>query len=85
MKDVQICEYILTNEEVNRGKVAILRGGVNVKKPIELMNAAVSKYVGNDPFNEFVEIHMDNPWVRVIVSNINNLDYKDFENQRLNG
>ena len=49
------------------------------------MNAAVSEYVGRDLYNEFVEIHMDNPWVRVIVSNINELDYKDFVNQRLNG
>lgn len=85
MKDVQICEYDLTKEGVKQGKVAILSGGLHSNNPIAHMNAAVSEYVGRDLYNEFIEIHMDNPWVRVIVSNINDLDYKDFVNQRLNG
>mgnify|MGYP006911563909 CR=1 FL=1 len=85
MKDVQICEYDLTKDGKKQGKVAILRGGLHSENPIAHMNSAVSEYVERELFNEFVEIHMDNPWVRVIVSNINELDYKPFENQRLNG
>lgn len=84
MKDVQICEYPLIDEGTCKGKVAILRGGLNVSNPLAYMNDAVSKYVGNALYNEFIEIEMDNPWVRVIVSGINELDYKAFENQKLN-
>ena len=47
------------------------------------MNDAVSKYVGSTGYNEFVEIYLDNPWIRVIISGINELDYKIFDNQKV--
>jgi len=65
------------------GKLAVLRGGLSTENPTELMNSAVSKYVGLKGYNEFVEIYLDNPWVRVIISGINKLDYKPFDNQKL--
>ena len=86
MKDVQICQYDLIGKDgVKKGKIALLTGGLSEKNPIALMNEAVSLYVGRELYNEFVEIHMDNPWVRVIVSGINDLEYEAFVNQRLNG
>lgn len=86
MKDVEICQYPLMGKDgKKKGKIAILRGGLNSDNPIALMNSAVSQYVERELYNEFVEIHMDNPWVRVIVSGINELEYEEFKNQRLNG
>lgn len=83
-KDIEICEYDLSKDGKKKGKIAILRGGLNESNPTAYMNEAVSQYVGRNLYNEFVEIHMDNPWVRVIISNINELDYDEFTNQRLN-
>lgn len=83
MNNIEIFEQDLTKNGTKVGKVAILRGGLNTDNPTALMNSAVSDYVGTTGFNEFVEIYLDNPWVRVIVSGINDLDFKPFANQKL--
>lgn len=84
MNDVQIYEQELFNHDNdNVGKLAILRGGLKSDNPTALMNSAVSEYVESKDYNEFVEIHLDNPWVRVIVSGINELDYEQFSSQKL--
>ncbi len=83
MERIEIFEQVLTKNNKKVGKVAILRGGLNTDNPTAIMNNAVSKYVGNKGYNEFVEIHLDNPWVRVIIGGINDLDFKPFDKQRL--
>ncbi len=83
MSRIEISEQLLTKEDRTVGKVAVLRGGLNTDNPTAVMNDAVSKYVGRTGHNQFIEIHLDNPWVRVIVSGINELDYKEFTNQTL--
>lgn len=70
-KDVEIVEF-----NVQHGRVAILRGGLN--KPKSYMDDIVREYVGREMYNEFIEIFLDNPYVRVVVSGINNFDYKTF-------
>lgn len=83
MNKVEIFEQELKVGSNSVGKVAVLRGGLSTDNPTDLLNTAVSKYVGYKGYNEFVEIYLDNPWVRVILSGINELDYKPFENQKL--
>lgn len=83
MNKIEIFEQELKNGDSSVGKVAILRGGLNTDNPTAIMNDAVSTYVGTKGYNEFVEIFLDNPWVRVIVSGINELEYKTFTDQRL--
>ena len=83
MSDVQIFEQAITGTHGEKFKMAILRGGLRSDNPTEVMNAAVYNYVGSTPYNEFVESFLDNPWVRVIVSGINELDYQEYKNQRL--
>lgn len=70
-RDVEIVEF-----DVQGGKIAILRGGIN--KPKSYMDNAVSQYVRRELHNQFIEIFLDNPYVRVIVSGINDFDYKAF-------
>lgn len=83
-KDVEYFEHGLINKDAERkGTLAILRGGLKSKKPIAYMNAAVSQYVGHEQFNEFVEIQMNNPWVRLILRGINQFKYEPFDSQRL--
>jgi len=89
MYEVEICEQELkakdktTNQDIVVGKVAILRGGLNTENPTAIMNNAVSKYVGSKGHNQFIEIHLDNPWVRVVIGGINDGDYLEFTNQTL--
>ena len=54
--------------------IAILRGGFNSDNPKLYMDNAVSEYVNNTMYNEFVEIFLDNPWIRVIIFGINNIN-----------
>lgn len=78
MKDVKIIEQILKDKQSKIvGKVAILVGGMNSDNPKEFMDSAVSKYVGYELHNQFVEIHLDNPWTRVIIRDINNITFRD--------
>ena len=79
MEGVQIFEQDLKDDD-NKvvGKVAILVGGVDKPNPKEFMDNAVHEYVGGDGHNQYVEIHLDNPWTRVITSGINNLPMKKF-------
>lgn len=65
------------------GKIAILRCGSSEGNPTEVINAAVKKYVGVKGYNEFVEIYLDNPWIRVVVGGINEFDFVEFTDQKL--
>jgi hypothetical protein len=74
-------EQELTDGQGNRiGMMAILFGGMNSQNPKAYMDNAVTDYLqkhGNPLHNQFVEIHMDNPWLRVIVIGINELPYHE--------
>lgn len=70
--DVEIVEF-----PVRGGKIAILRGGINKSKTY--MDGVVSEYVGQELHNEFIEIFLDNPYVRVVVSGINDFNYEQFD------
>lgn len=80
---IEIFEQKILEGEKEVGKIAILRGGLYSENPTQFMDDAVSKYVSKKSHNHFIEIHLDNPWVRVIVGGINELDYKEFTTQRL--
>ena len=63
-----------------RGIMAVLFGGMNAQNPKAYMDYAVTDYLqkhGNPLHNQFVEIHMDNPWLRVIITGINELPYHE--------
>ena len=83
MSKIEIFEQVLTKNGNRVGKVAILRGGLNTNNPTAIMDEAVSKYVGNTGYNEFVDINLDNPWVRVIIGGINEIEFKTFTKQKL--
>jgi hypothetical protein len=46
---------------------------------VKTLDYAVSQYVGYKPFTQFIDIEMDNPWVRVIVFGINEMNQEDFD------
>lgn len=62
------------------GWMAVLFGGMNSLNPKGFMDLAVHDYLqkhGNPLHNQFVEIHLDNPWLRVLVVGINELPYDE--------
>jgi hypothetical protein len=73
---IQESNIDLTNDR--KGKVAILiyRGE---EDPVSKLDTAVHQYVGNESHHEFIDINMDNPWVRVILSGINEMEQVDFD------
>jgi len=83
MDDVKIFEKEWQADNGSTNKLAILWGGMSKDNPTQYMNDAVSKYVQHTGYNEFIEINMDNPWVRVIVKDINELKFEDFVDQQL--
>lgn len=82
MKDIQYYEQPLKIREgasIDRDcRMVILIGGLGENK--QYMDDAVSAVVNGQGYNEFIEIHLDNPWVRVIIFGINSLDYTKFQN-----
>lgn len=69
-------EYELPNSI--KGKIAVLmyRGNGDPKK---ILDHAVSIYVEKDGYHELIDAHLDNPWMRVLLSDINQMDQKDFD------
>ena len=54
--------------------IEMLRGGFTAANPKLYMDNVVSEYVRDTMYNEFVEIFLDNPWIRVIIFGINNIN-----------
>lgn len=74
-EDVQIMEADLPGG----GRIAVLRGGFKSPDPKEYMDSVVYDYVKGHLYNEFIEEHLDTPWVRVIITGINELDYHGYQ------
>lgn len=68
-KDVEI----KTQELNGGGSIAILRGGLGEQNPKAYMDDVVSEFVQNEMYNEFIESFLDNPWVRIITFDFNNI------------
>ena len=83
--DVEIFEQEIKTKKGQHFKVAILHGGFTQEYPQEYMDNVVSEYTKDYLHNQFVESHLDMPWVRVILTGINELDYVPFDNHHLNG
>lgn len=61
-------------------KVLLVYGGLTSENPKYHMDTVISVIIdklGNPKYNEFVEIHLDNPWFRVIVFDVQDMDFDD--------
>lgn len=69
-------QYDLANG--HKGRVAvILYSGTGDPKPI--LDAVISNYVENEGYHELIDSNLDNPWMRVILSDINNMHQEDYD------
>lgn len=79
--DLTINEGVFELAGGGQGKVAVLiyTGSAD---PSPILDRAVSQYVGNTGYNELIDANMDNPWMRVILSNINDMHQEPFDPER---
>ncbi|SMG49313.1 hypothetical protein SAMN05661096_03599 [Marivirga sericea] len=78
MEKIVIQESSIELTHGRKGQIAVIMyAGDN--DPVAKLNLAVSQYVGNVGHSQFVDISMDNPWVRVIISGINEMKQEDFD------
>lgn len=68
---------IFTQDLNGGGTLYILIGGLNSNNPVEFMDKQVSQIVKGMPYSEFVDKHMDNPYIRVIIMDINKLTFDE--------
>lgn len=78
-KKYQVFQISLDKNDPKNDKkrMVILRGGINQENPKKFMDDVVSKYVEGELYNEFIEVFLDNPWVRVLIFGINELNYEE--------
>jgi hypothetical protein len=69
-------EYELPDKR--KGKIAVLMYQGN-GDPKKILDHAVRIYVQNDGYHELIDANLDNPWMRVIISDINNMKQVDFD------
>lgn len=69
-------EYELPDK--SKGKIAVLMYHGN-GDPKKILDHAVSIYVKNEGYHELIDAHLDNPWMRVLLSDINSMKQVDFD------
>lgn len=74
MEEVSVFHQRLNDEGSD---IYILIGGLNSNNPVELLNNYVSRIVGYSSYSEFIDKHMDNPYIRVIITNISALEFNE--------
>lgn len=57
--------------------MVIMRGGFEKENPTDYMNEVVSSLVCQELHNEFIEKFLDNPWVRVVFFEFNDIQFND--------
>ena len=61
-------------KNVNRAAyITILIGGLGSGTPKSFMDIVVTEYVSSRMYNEYVDANLDNPWLRIIIEDINDL------------
>lgn len=61
-------------KNVNRAAyVTILIGGLTSVNPKNFMDEVVYEYVYGRMYNEYIDANLDNPWLRIIIEDINDL------------
>lgn len=84
MEGVKIFEQELEDNNGNKkGKIAIMYGGLDEENPKKIMDDVVLKYTNGKPHSQYVDIHLDNPWFRIVLSGVNDLNFEDFNKQKL--
>lgn len=69
--DVQVYTDTAANSNL---RFTILVGGLGQPNPRAYMDNVVDEFVRGRGYNQFIDEHRDNPYVRIIIEGINNND-----------
>jgi hypothetical protein len=75
MKDITYQEAETNDKRIKVGILIYTGSG----DPVKQLDEAVDLYVRHEGYNEFIDANMDNPWVRVIVKGINDIEQLTFD------
>jgi len=78
MAKVKFEESTISLENGGTGKVAVFMYS-GQEDPVVKLDQAVSSYVGYKSHMQFVDINMDNPWIRVVIIGVNEMKQADFD------
>ncbi|MEH1009423.1 hypothetical protein VDP25_16920 [Winogradskyella sp. ECml5-4] len=73
MKDIIIREFT----QGNNIKIAIFTY-TGDKNPKIYLDEAIRDYTKGEGFNQFIDSHLDNPWTRVVVLGLNEMEQKKY-------
>ena len=72
---INLSEYSLQGS--GKSKIAVLMyTGASDPRPV--LDEAVRLFVKGKPYHELIDANLDNPWMRVILEEINDMNQKDF-------
>lgn len=84
-RDLELEDRVFSGElELKSGKklkIILLVGGLKSDNPAEYMNDVVKRFGVKEfegKYNEFIDSTLDKPWVRLLISNINDITDDDF-------
>lgn len=66
---------LIIEQNIGNSKIAILKCDEDMPYPKAHMDNWLAKYVEGELFNSFMDIAMDNPYVRVVIKGINDLQW----------
>lgn len=78
MGQIRIEESTIDLKDGRKGQIAVLMYS-GEGDPVAKLDWAVSEYVGYVSHNQFIDINMDNPWVRIIITGINEMNQEVFD------
>lgn len=73
-----INESVYALKDGKKGKIAVFMY-TGEADPENVLDYAVSIYVEDNGFHELIDANLDNPWMRVIVSDINDMKQEQFD------
>lgn len=78
MGDIKIEESTIDLVDGRKGKVAVFMY-TGSDDPVAKLDWAISVYVEHKQHMQFVDINMDNPWTRVVMSGVNDMKQENFD------
>lgn len=81
MKNIEIFETLISGEAGKNVKLAILRStepSYDLQRIKNVMDAVVGEYVQTKGHNTFVEEHLDNPNIRIVISDFNDIEFMPY-------
>lgn len=81
MKGMMINEAEFNLENGGKGKIAVFiyTGGGD---PEKFLDQAVNGYVEHNGHHQLIDANLDNPWIRVVVSDINRMHQEQYDPQK---